>query len=840
MRLTTLSLVFITLFFCSSGLLAQPFSTPGKQVAVKKRIDFSRPNSSDNVPYGFYEYLPQDFSMTSGKKFPLVIFYHGAGQRGDGKDDLFKVLNVGPPRMIENGRHFPAIFISPQTLYGFSPQDFERQLDYFLEKGYPIDTDRIYLTGLSAGGGDVWKALENYQDRIAATIPICGSRKLDLTAHHLLGNKIWAFHNYGDTVVFRKQSDENLDIIVNDGSSVITYYPSARGGSMSHTMNFVDGEWEDNSGIVKPTENMAYTIYRSNEHNAWTRTYNNDKVWDWLFAQSLDTDTNGGNTPLTVDAGPDVVIQRSTPMISLEGTATKRISNYQWRKISGPSTITLNNTNAKKLRLSAYAVGTYTFELEVTDLDGNKAKDEVSLRVMANLSVSAGEDKVVDLNTNTFLTLRAITNRPVSRFTWLKISGPSVSLQGVHTANLKLDGLKVGNYRLRVRAVDAFGHAVVDDVKVEVVKPPNSPLPDLTVTLGANRTVPISEPSFTLTATPNRAVRDYEWEQIHGPSITLQGMDRASLVMSDLIVGTYNFSVKVTTIDGQTAMDYIRVDVVAPSSMPLSVMAEDMSIDIEEGSVTVVSTANQPVENYEWVKLSGPSATIIEDDSKDLVLNDLRVGQYEFRVAVEDGSGRRATDKVLIEVTTDELAPLVYAGADATITTDESSWDLAAAANGSVISFNWQKLSGPVVTMENKNQRIVTLSGFVPGTYVFGVTVANQSHLTAFDIVEMTVLAGRRNIASRKLPIVDGSVSSEEKALVETVIYPNPSIGQVNITSKGDHKKVSISDATFKIVKELEFNEDNITVDLSDYPRGVYWIRISNGSSIENKRLLLE
>ena len=117
---------------------------------------------------GYLEYLPGD-CLSSGHSYPLMIFCHGSGERGDGSEAaLDAVARNGVPKLIQNGT-FPAgftatggtfafIVISPQFMNWPTPGNIVALLDHLRGRGLPIDSRRVYLTGLSMGGGATWAA----------------------------------------------------------------------------------------------------------------------------------------------------------------------------------------------------------------------------------------------------------------------------------------------------------------------------------------------------------------------------------------------------------------------------------------------------------------------------------------------------------------------------------------------------------------------------------------------------------------------------------------------------------------------------------------------------------
>lgn len=190
-------------------------------------------------------YLPQEYINDTTQKWPLLIFLHGSGESGV---DLEKVKVHGPPKLIEQGKKFPFIVVSPQAppQAGWQVETLKAMLDD-LKKKYRIDNDRVYLTGLSMGGFGTWNLSEKFPDEFAAIAPICGGGDVE-KAWKLRHMPVWCFHGAKDDVV-----------------------PPAA----SQTM--VDAVRQYNA-------NVKFTLYPEANHNSWEVTYNNDSLYTWLLA----------------------------------------------------------------------------------------------------------------------------------------------------------------------------------------------------------------------------------------------------------------------------------------------------------------------------------------------------------------------------------------------------------------------------------------------------------------------------------------------------------------------------------------------------------------------------
>ena len=197
------------------------------------------------VEFNYLLYLPENFAETQ-KQWPLLIFLHGIGERGN---NLNVVTRHGPPKLIKQGKSFPFIVVAPQC-----PADQwwdADELDAWLTallKQLPVDRKRIYLTGLSMGGFGTWAWAAKHPERFAAIAPICGGGN-PFDAEKLKNIPIWVFHGAKDAVVPIKRSQEMVEALKRVGA------------------------------------NVKFTIYPEAGHDAWTQTYANDELYEWFLQQ---------------------------------------------------------------------------------------------------------------------------------------------------------------------------------------------------------------------------------------------------------------------------------------------------------------------------------------------------------------------------------------------------------------------------------------------------------------------------------------------------------------------------------------------------------------------------
>ncbi len=194
-------------------------------------------------------YLPPEYEADLARRWPVVFFLHGSGERGD---DLERVKLYGLPKRIEQGQAFPFIIVSPQCQVNERWAEHVPALDGLyaeIVSRYRVDLERVYLTGLSMGGQGSWRWAVERPERFAALAPICGLSYPNKGCV-LKNMPVWAFHGAKDSVVPLSNSVEMVEAI------------KACGGQ------------------------ARLTIYPEAEHDSWTETYENPALYRWLLEQS--------------------------------------------------------------------------------------------------------------------------------------------------------------------------------------------------------------------------------------------------------------------------------------------------------------------------------------------------------------------------------------------------------------------------------------------------------------------------------------------------------------------------------------------------------------------------
>jgi len=154
--------------------------------------------------YHYISYTPKEYNDDKLKKWPLIIYLHGGSSRGT---DTIKLYCCGIPDQIWRKREFPFIIIAPQcpTNQRWSTDNWFENFYEEITTKYRIDTNRVYLTGVSLGGSGSWYLAMKYPEIFAAIAPISGfTRHLDFiqaNTEKLIDMPIWAFHGKEDKVV---------------------------------------------------------------------------------------------------------------------------------------------------------------------------------------------------------------------------------------------------------------------------------------------------------------------------------------------------------------------------------------------------------------------------------------------------------------------------------------------------------------------------------------------------------------------------------------------------------------------------------------------------------------
>lgn len=196
----------------------------------------------------YYLYYPEGYESDKEKDFGLLLFLHGGGESGD---SLGAIKSNGPPKLIAQGKQFPFLILAPQNpnkKKWWNTRAVMQLLDTVVERNR-VDKKRIYLTGLSRGGGAAWELAVQYPERFAAMAVVCGMTPVPYASWIDKNMPIWVFHGTEDTSIPVTESREMVSRLKEMGYEV------------------------------------KFTEYEGVGHDSWVRAYNTEELYRWFTEQ---------------------------------------------------------------------------------------------------------------------------------------------------------------------------------------------------------------------------------------------------------------------------------------------------------------------------------------------------------------------------------------------------------------------------------------------------------------------------------------------------------------------------------------------------------------------------
>jgi len=386
------SALTISIILCSTGLLF------GQSSKITKVPINTRSNGTSNNPAGYVEYLPTNYD--SRNDWPVLIWFHGLGENGDGSaSDLDKIANRQIMNWLKNN-DVPFIVLAPQDAYGQFYDGLMQEIYQWSRSKYGSKSDEAqwHIQVLSASGGGMKNWLQaatpdlSTVNSITLSASILNTSGFTTTKYNNIinsGVRLWFHHGVNDnTVQIGGQRGFYKNIVQTLGGYDFDRYRFTAYTGLGHSA------WNkvyNNSG--RTSAKSTGIIYGGNtivgDYYNWTT----ESWYDWMTGS-----TNESQPIPTVNAGTDETLNLPTNSINITGSASSNggtISSYQWSKINGPSTFTINNSKTKTVSLSGLVAGVYTFRLTATDGLGQTGSDDVKVTVN---SENQNSNRIVKIN----------------------------------------------------------------------------------------------------------------------------------------------------------------------------------------------------------------------------------------------------------------------------------------------------------------------------------------------------------------------------------------------------------------------------------------------------------
>ncbi len=740
-------------------------SISGNIYAQKQVVSPIYANVSATIK-GFYESLPIDYSQNSSKKYPLIIFLHGVGEFGNGSaaqlpkvknnSGLAKLIDRGgfPTKFTVGGKDYSFIVIAPQlsgnTNYAQSVNDL---IDYAI-KHYRVDQNRIYLTGLSSGGGMTYDFIATPKDaaRIAAALPICAAfSSTQAKADNISAAKmpVWMTVNNRDAASYPANTKDAISKLKAKYSTSTT-------------------PW--------------ITIFDKSGHDAWTKTYdptfkqNGYNVYEWmlLHAKNISSAPVVVTNPPTAKVNANQTITLPTSSVTIDASASTAasgatITKYEWTKVPTSAIGTIATPGAAKTTVTGLTTaGTYVYQVKVTDNNGKTATAQVTITVKAAAAVDASKANAGSNQTITIPTRTATLNGSASTkgtgikaYKWTLVSGPRLSgyITNETSVSTTVTELVPGAYTYRLSVTDNDNKVTTNDVVV-TVRPRVGTLkadagPAQTITQTSSLVLDGSG-----STAPNNANFSSSWSKISGTTSSGAVINPSvNLISSPGVLQPGVYEYRLTVRDGSTSStDVVKITVTGGATgggaagKTQANAGSNQTITIPTRTATLngsASTNGNGIKAYKWTLVSGPrlSGYITNETSVSTTVTELVPGAYTYRLSVTDNDNKVTTNDVVVTVRPRVGTLKADAGPAQTITQTSSlvlDGSGSTAPNNANFSSSWSKISGTTSSgaVINPSVNLISSPGVLqPGVYEYRLTVRDGS-TSSTDVVKITVTGG--------------------------------------------------------------------------------------------------
>lgn len=452
------------------------------------------------------------------------------------------------------------------------------------------------------------------------------------------------------------------------------------------------------------------------------------------------------NAAPSANAGSNRSITLPTNSTTLSGSGTDSdgtIASYRWSQVAGPNTATIAAASSAGTGISNLVEGSYTFRLLVTDNDGARDADDVTVTVnpapvvavkKAPVSNAGGKKTVNTKSTSLDGSSSYDTDGSIVAYSWKQNSGPNVAtISSAKSASTTASNLVAGTYYFQLDVTDNDGLKSASTLTLVVLPPPVAPVAragnNITISLPTNRT----ELDGAGSSDADGNIRSYRWTQVSGPATSgILTPTASKTAVTNLVLGTYQYQLEVTDNAGLKGTTTVSVRVLA-NRAPVIVTNDSVEVILPSDTASLNASASYDPDGtirlFQWKMINGPSNAVLNNQNTSIVnLSGLVTGIYTFEILVRDNGSITVRKEVTVTVKgtsgKERLSMKLYPNPVAsnglvTLRLDDNS-----SGKGTI---RFYSISGVLVMQDevNKNTTHFTktynLANFAAGTYVIRV-----------------------------------------------------------------------------------------------------------------------
>jgi predicted esterase len=743
-------------------------------------------------PFGYFEYLPPAYNSDSITQFPLIIYLHGLGDKGDGSSELNRVLNSGVAQFLSMGNDISLLVMSPQSGVGWwSNKGIDSFLSYVLNN-YKVDTNRIYLTGLSAGAVGVYKYAAAFPEKIAAIVPITGKAE-NFDICDLKEIPTWAFHNADDTVFNQKFS--------------------------------IDPITELNQCGPPSSPPAKLTIYPSGGHDAWTKTYDgtgmgtedpnfdafDQDIFQWLLQHAKDT--------LIARFERDQILLYPQNDIVITNYAASKdgLHSYSWTQLEGPP-IDMTEQVTSTLSLPNVQPGKYSFVLTIADNFSRSVSDTIDVTVYPINTppiVEAGLNQVLIMPQDSVILQGTVTDFVGDTLStkWVLTDSKDSIVQRNNTS-IMLVKLQEGEYTCILSAEDQFNSIEIDTVHLILVAPS-----DTIDNLPYEETFESTAENWQSHGTTN------SWEQGKPEGEIINQTSDGDQVWATNLTGSYQadessflispvFDFSDLTNDPTISYD-IWIDTDANDSTYLS-LTYNNGATWEEYSLTIEDTMSQ--DGNGWSTVSH------------IVKGAARQESVVFRFGLESGSDASGEGIAIDNVVVCSTGKII--SIPDTMLVEGESLQIP-------IELDNPDISGVTYQATSSNQEVLPDQNITISENLLEIT----SPLQVEGETDITVSSEQACVdgASFTLTLARVTAIGEPNRSLPAILYPNPGTGLYQIKAEQPIREIRLYGVAGRLLKVYPSNSSTkrqFSLDINDQPNGIYHIQVETAKQFFRQKLI--